>query len=112
MAPEPSAMDAREAILAELRTTNALLHLLLLPTLRATLEQTLGSDAERRAYELSDGARGTRDVARLAGASPGSVSGWWKKWRNAGVALEAPGDRTRHVMPLSAMGLDVPATKE
>ena len=111
MSLEAPPTDAREAILAELRTTNALLRILLLPTLRETLEQTLGSDAERRAYEHSDGARTTREVAKLAGASAGAVPGWWKKWRLAGAALEAPGGRTRHVLPLSALGIDVPAKK-
>jgi hypothetical protein len=111
MARKPSFGDAQAAILAELRTTNSLLMLLLIPTLRTTLEQTLGSDAERRAYELSDGSRGTREVATLAGASAGSVSAWWKKWRMAGAALEAPGERTRHVLPLSALGIAVPPRK-
>jgi hypothetical protein len=103
--PEP---DGIQLLLTELRTTNDLLRLMLMPALRQRLDDVLGKPPERRAYEYSDGTRGTREVAELAGASPGSVSGWWNKWRVAGIALDAPGGRVRHVMPLSPLGMEVP----
>jgi hypothetical protein len=97
-----------DELLAELKTTNGLLRLLLMPTLRKTLEEHLGSPAERRAYELADGTRTTREIANAAGASIGSVSTWSKKWRAHGVALELPGGGAKHVMSLTALGIEVP----
>jgi CRP-like cAMP-binding protein len=95
-------------ILAELRRTNDHLQVLMIPTLRATLDHVLGGAAERRAYEISDGHLGTREVAARAGASAGSVSGWWNKWRQSGVAIATTSGRVRHVLPLSALGMEVP----
>src|SRR4051812_34796008 len=99
---------ASDPLLAELKTTNELLRLLLMPTLRASLEDILKSAAERRAYELADGSRTTREIAQGAGASIGPVSGWSKKWRTHGVALELPGGGAKHVMSLTALGIEVP----
>jgi hypothetical protein len=97
--------ETLEALLEEVRTTNQLLRVLVQPSLQAALEATLTRSAQREAYELSDGTRGTREIAQEVGASVGSISNWWRAWRAAGLASETAGGRVQHVLALSALGI-------
>jgi hypothetical protein len=87
--------------------THDLLTLLARPSLRSDLTAALRSTAERRAYEYSNGERTSREVAELAGASKGSISNWWRRWRTKAIAVEVSQGRVRHLIPLSAIGIPI-----
>jgi hypothetical protein len=80
--------------------------------LRNVLVQVLGDDtAALLAYELSDGERGTREVAKLAGIkSNATIAAYWKKWSKTGI-VEASSKyqgRYQRICSLEEVGLVVP----
>jgi hypothetical protein len=94
-------------LIAEQRVTNELLRALARPQMRQDVLAVVGTKAERRGFEATDGTRSVRAVATEAGVSSAAVGKWWKKWRVAGVASEDERGRVRHVMSLSALGIDI-----
>jgi hypothetical protein len=104
--------DARDPILAELREQTRWLRLSGLQMLRLELDRLLRTDKQRAVYELSDGRRTVREVARIAGVGSGSVSRLWTTWIAAGVCSESPAaaGRAQHLVSLSQLGVDVPMT--
>ena len=68
--------DSGDQVLRELREQTKWLRLLGLQALKPILEGAL-NDKQKLVYEYSDGARPTREVARLAGVSLGTVSRLW-----------------------------------
>ena len=79
--------------------------------LRNVLAQNLKTDAEMLVYELSDGSRGTREVAKLAGiGSNSTVAAHWKKWNKIGIvepSKKFPG-RYQRICSLEEVGLTAP----
>lgn len=79
--------------------------------LRTILSQNLKTDVEMLVYELSDGTRSTRDIARLAGlGSHVTVAVYWKKWSKLGIVEPSPQFRGRYqkICSLEEVGLTVP----
>jgi len=79
--------------------------------LRTILTQNLTNDTEMLIYELSDGERSTREVARLAGVrSNSTVAAYWKKWSKIGIVEPSPRYRGRfqRICSLEEVGLTVP----
>ena len=79
------------------------------PSLRETIEQTLTTTQQRRAYNMCDGTTTGQAIAEAVEASTGSISGWTKRWRELGIAYEVEGRRTRHIASLDALGIPVEA---
>lgn len=78
------------------------------------LLDTLKKDEEKIAYESSDGRRGSREVAKLAGVSHQTVVNYWKKWATLGIVepIKAPGGiRYKRSFSLSDFGIEVPKIK-
>lgn len=79
--------------------------------LKNVVTQNLKSDPEMLVYELSDGNRGTREVAQLAGlGSNATVARFWQKWSRIGLVEPSkrfPG-RFQHICSLEELGLTVP----
>ncbi len=79
--------------------------------LRNILAQNLKTDTEMLAYELSDGSRGTREVAKHAGiGSNSTVAAYWKKWSKIGIvepSKKFPG-RYQRICSLEEVGLTAP----
>jgi hypothetical protein len=72
--------------------------------------QNLKSDTELKAYELSDGSHGTREIARLVGlGSKSTIENYWKKWSKIGLVEPAPQyqGRYRRICSLGDIGIDV-----
>jgi hypothetical protein len=100
--------EDRNLILMELREQTKWLRLTGFQVLRSELNRLLRTDKQRAVYELSDGQRTVREVARLAGVGVGSVSRLWSQWIAAGVCSESSSaaGRAHHLAPLSQLGLD------
>lgn len=98
-----------DALLEELQAQTPWLRLLGLQALKPVLGDTLRTEKQRRAYELSDGVRTTREVASAAGVGAGSVSRWWTTWARLGLMTESPthAGRWMHLASLTDLGLDV-----
>jgi hypothetical protein len=80
--------------------------------LRNVLLQVLGDDATALlAYEFSDGERGTREVAKLAGVKSNStIAGYWKKWSKIGIVEPSSKYQGRYqrICSLEEVGLTIP----
>lgn len=103
-------MAGEDLVVAELREQTKWLRLLGLQTLRPLLDDLLRTDRHRVVFELSNGERSVRDVARLAGVGPATVSRLWNDWIAAGICIESPRakGRAQHLASLSSLGLSVP----
>lgn len=79
--------------------------------LRNILSQTLENDTATLIYELSDGRRGTREIAKLAGVkSNATVVAYWKKWSRIGIVEPSPTFQGRYqrICSLEEVGLTAP----
>lgn len=79
--------------------------------LRTIISQNLTTDVEMLVFELSDGERTTREVARLAGVGSNStVAGYWKKWSKLGIIepSQKRQGRFQRICSLQEVGLTVP----
>ena len=103
-------MSPDEALLSELREQTKWLRLLGLQALRPLLEGSLRSEKHRLVYELTDGKRTTREVAKTAGVGLSTVNRLWQDWLASGVCTEVPGQsgRAEHLSSLTRLGIDVP----
>jgi len=75
------------------------------------LTQNLTTDTEMLVYELSDGERTTREIARLAGVgSNATIASYWKKWSKIGIVEPSERRRGRYqrICSLEEVGLTVP----
>ena len=78
--------------------------------LKTILQSNLKTDTEMLVYELSDGTRGTREVARLAGiGSKTTVLNYWKKWGKVGIVMTVQNEEGRYqrICSLEEVGLTV-----
>lgn len=84
-----------------------------LPDVKRTIEQTLNSTEQRRAYEALDGTKAGAEVAEEVGVSEASVSGWSRRWRDLGIAYTFKGEtgraRTKHLVSLEDLGVPIEA---
>jgi hypothetical protein len=78
------------------------------------LTTLLKSDAEKLAYEQSDG-KTSREVATIVGVSHGTIANYWKKWARYGIVTELSskgGTRYRRIFSLQDFGIEVPKPVE
>ena len=79
--------------------------------LRNILTSNLTNDTQMLIYEYSNGKRGTREIAELAGVgSNQTVVNYWKKWISLGIVEPSPKyqGRFQRVCSLEEVGLTVP----
>jgi hypothetical protein len=80
---------------------------------RDLLTQNLPDDTSMLIYEYSDGERGTREIATIAGVkSNATVANYWKKWSELGIVEPSSKYRGRfqRVCSLAEVGLTIPPT--
>ena len=95
--------QADDVVIDLLREQARWLRLLGLQALRPLLERVLVTDKQKAIYELSDGRRTTREIARDAGVGAGSVSRLWSEWLASGICAPSPvarGTRVRIHVPV------------
>lgn len=78
--------------------------------LRNILTQNLKTNNELLIYEASDGIRGAREVAKIAGTSHPTVLSYWKKWAKVGIVEPSPKfeGRYQRICSLEEVGLTAP----
>ncbi|MCW4004986.1 MAG: hypothetical protein NWF04_00095 [Candidatus Bathyarchaeota archaeon] len=80
--------------------------------LKNILAQEIGDDEVAAcAYEFSNGTRGTREVAKLAGIrSHNTVALYWRKWSKMGIVEPSTAyqGRCQRICSLEEVGLSVP----
>lgn len=83
-----------------------------IPKLRTILEQNLPGEKEKMIYELSDGQRSTRDIAKLTGVSHQTIANYWEKWSKIGIVDTATKEgRYIAICSLQQVGLEAPKVK-
>lgn len=78
-----------------------------LPQVRETISQTLGTTQMRRAFELCDGSRSGAEIGSAVGTTKQTISNWTRRWRDLGMVYDAEKRRVGHLTSLDALGLPV-----
>jgi DNA-binding transcriptional regulator YhcF (GntR family) len=81
---------------------------------REVLIRELTEDTDKIIYELSNGLRTTRQIAKLSGVNHTTVANKWKKWHELGIVREASAwkGRFEHLCSLKEMGMHVTGLPE
>jgi hypothetical protein len=81
-----------------------------------TLATALDTEQKKLVYHLSDGSRGTVEIAKLAGiGSNATVAGFWRDWFGLGLGQMMPvkgGARFQRSFDLADFGLEPGPMKE
>lgn len=84
--------------------------------LKNTLVSVLDTEQKRLVYHLSDGTRGTVEIAKLAGiGSNKTVYDLWQAWLKLGLGESIPvkgGSRFKRSFDQEDFGIEVPRVKE
>jgi len=83
------------------------------PKLKEVLEAELTTDPKLVVYEMTDGLRSRREVAKIAKTSHFNVQHWWKRWYQLGLLTESEKfkGRPKRVISLNEVGIRVPSSK-
>jgi hypothetical protein len=104
--PSAGPVQSMDVMLAELRAQTRWLQILAIEALAPRARAVIKSPSHLRVYELTDGARTTREIAAAAGVGAATVSRLWSQWAREG--LVAPSDhfegRSASVIPTSRLG--------
>jgi hypothetical protein len=85
-----------------------------LPTFRALLNDTLRDEVSKLVYELSDGDRSTREIARIItrggrNITHVTVANMWQRWSLMNLVMPARRrGRYRKVVSLESIGIETP----
>lgn len=84
--------------------------------LKAILVSVLNTEQKKLVYQMSDGSRGTVEIAKVAGfGSNKTVADMWESWLKLSLGEAVPvkgGTRFRRSFDLSEIGIDVPQVRE
>lgn len=100
-------MNSDERVIELLEQQLAWTRVMAIPQAKAAIVAALRTEAERRAYEASDGTKTTREIAAVqgVGTSHTTIANWWKKWRALGIASEVEGRKACHLISLADLGI-------
>ena len=83
---------------------------------KSILDSRLAPDSKKIIYTLSDGTKGTKDIANMVGdISHMSVANYWKEWAKAGIGELIPvmgGNRFKKSFDLEDFGITIPEIKQ
>ena len=86
----------------------------ILGKVKEDLESILDNDNKKIAYDMSDGEKSSRIIARTVSLTHGTISKWWQLWYKIGIAEPIAvqrGFRARKVFDLDEFGISVPEFK-
>lgn len=82
-----------------------------IPKVKQVLLELLPTPEEKKAYQLSDGERASREIAAATNFSKFKVQTLWKAWINAGIAdpisVRGGGSRAKKNFSLDDFGIDI-----
>jgi len=82
-----------------------------IPHVRKLLLELLTTPKEKKAYQISDGEKTSREVARLSKLGKFKVQTMWKAWIISGIAEPVPvkggGNRAKRNFSLDDFGIDI-----
>ena len=85
-----------------------------MPTIRRTIVDNLRDDTDKLVYELSDGSRSTREIARMISRGGRNithvtVANMWRKWSILNLVMPAQRrGRYKKLISLGSLGIEVP----
>ena len=79
----------QDDILHELKEQTRWLRLLGIRSLGSAIKDIIVTKKQLKVYELSDGKRSSREIAKAAGVSAGTVSRLWNIWDAQGIVYES-----------------------
>jgi len=85
-----------------------------LKEVKNVLMATLDTEQKRLIYDLSDGNRGSVEIAKLAGTSDTTVRRYWASWIRQGIVESLRvrgGERYKKSFELEDFGIEVPQLK-
>ena len=78
---------------------------------KVVLSSTLDSETKIVIYHLSDGDKGSREIAEASGVSDWTVRNYWKSWARFGIVEPIKvgrGERYKKAFELEDFGIEVP----
>lgn len=100
-------MDNQNDILEELKVQTAWLRVIGLQAIKDLIKEEMKSEQDRSIYELSDGLRPTREIAKEVGSSHMKVATKWNKWASIGLVMpsESRKGRFKKIVALEDLGI-------
>jgi transposase len=81
---------------------------------KTVLTSALDADQKKLIYHLSDGNKGSVEIAQQSGVSDFTVRNYWRQWSKLGI-VEAMkvrrGDRYKKTFDLEDFGIEIPQPK-
>ncbi|MCJ7632942.1 hypothetical protein MUP77_11195 [Candidatus Bathyarchaeota archaeon] len=81
---------------------------------KSTLTNVLDTDAKKRAYQESDGTKGTVELANLVDVSQQTIHNMWEAWHRMGLGESIPvrgGSRFKRSFDLEDFGIEIPEVR-
>ncbi|MGI0086801.1 MAG: hypothetical protein ACREBI_02425 [Nitrosotalea sp.] len=83
---------------------------------KSLLENLLPNDLKKLIYHLSDGTKGTQEIAKtIGGVSHQTVANYWKEWEKSGLGESISamgGSRFKRSFDLEDFGIKIQITKQ
>lgn len=82
---------------------------------KSLLETQLPNDSKKLIYRLSDGTKGTQEIAKIVGVGYVSVFNYWKEWEKTGLGESISvigGSRFKRSFDLEDFGIKVQILKQ
>ena len=79
------------------------------------LLELLNTDEKKIAYQLSDGERSSREIAKVVSVSHMAIQQWWSKWFELDLIEQAEKHgrgRYKRLISLTKMGISIPETPD
>lgn len=83
-------------ILEELKKQTTLLQAMTIRALKDIIHEELKSVRDKKIFELSDGQRTTREIAKVVGGSFQAIAEKWKRWAALGLVIESENRKGRY----------------
>lgn len=100
------ALERQEAAIQELKFWSRLSRT---EQAKEFFEEVLKGNREKWVYEAFDGKATQRIIQEKTRVDQGQISRWGQEWEALGIVVDIGGGKRRKIIPLSALGIDVPS---
>lgn len=109
-------LEVTNALLEEMRILKVWTKFGGFTSFKSIVDRVLTTDTDKMVYELSDGERSTRDIARESyiNLSHATVANMWQKWLEYGLVEPSKRykGRFKKIISLRALGISIPEIVE